>query len=223
MKKILHFVPLLSAAAMLMSCGGSNNANCEVSSVSVQPVSSAKVTNAFISTAKMSYSNMRPTYNYYLTTFTFETLELLDDNSYILTISSSTFSAVILPEEGNAATGNERNNSLVRYAGKFTSQPDDLDPETLIVTCGEVTRIMGIDDEKGYVDTDNWTSNMKSVWADEVVSWDVETGQKYVTGKTEYNTGAEYLAAHMVKIDGEIYASTKTGNMEWVDVVPANK
>ena len=222
MKKILRFVPLLSAAAMLMSCGG--NSNGSVSSQDGQAaVSSAKVTNAFISTAKMSYSNMRPTYNYYTTTFTFETLELLDDGSYILSISSSTFSAVILPEEGNAATGNERSNSLIRYSGKFTSVPDDLDPETLVVTCESVTRIMGIDDEKGYVDTDNWTNTMKDVWADEEVSWDTETGQKTVTGKTEFATGAEYLAAHMVKIDGDIYASTKTGNMEWVNVVPANE
>ena len=43
---------------------------------------------------------MRPQYNYYLTTFTQQEITLMDNNTYCLVLSSSTFSALELAESG---------------------------------------------------------------------------------------------------------------------------
>ncbi|MCI7788094.1 MAG: hypothetical protein MR518_01130, partial [Mollicutes bacterium] len=121
--RILRALVLAASVVSLASCGSKN---CTpAGGTSGATTDNAKVeektlTKAFSSPAKVTYNNRRPTYNYYLTTFTFETLEVFSDSSYAFSVSSSTFSALILPEEGNAVQGNERDNSLVTYYGSFT-------------------------------------------------------------------------------------------------------
>ena len=213
MKKLSLFALLISAAT-LASCGnGGGTTNCSVAPEATQ----AKVTNAFLTQAKMTYNNMRPQYNYYLTTFSFQELELYSDNTYKLTISSSTFTAIELPAEGNAAKGNENANSLMSYMGKFTSKVDDLDDKTLIVTFEAPTRIFGTADDNGFIDTDNWTPTMKEHWSDKVMGINEEGTGTVVKSETKYDTGADYLAARTITIKST-YASTDTGIMEWVDV-----
>ena len=213
MKKLSLFTLLISAAT-LASCGnGGGTTNCSVAPEATQ----AKVTNAFLTQAKMTYNNMRPTYNYYLTTFSFQELELYSDNTYKLSISSSTFTAIELPTEGNAAKGNENANSLISYMGKFTSKVDDLDDKTLIVTFEAPTRIFGTADDNGFIDTDNWTSTMKEHWTDKVMGINEEGTGTVIKSETKYDTGADYLAARTITIKST-YASTDTGIMEWVDV-----
>ena len=213
MKKLNLFALLISAAT-LASCGnGGGTTNCSVAPEATQ----AKVTNAFLTQAKMTYNNMRPQYNYYLTTFSFQELELYSDNTYKLSISSSTFTAIELPVEGNAAKGNENANSLISYMGKFTSKVDDLDDKTLIVTFEAPTRIFGTADDNGFIDTDNWTPTMKEHWSDKVMGVNEEGTGMVVKSETKYDTGADYLAARTITIKST-YASTDTGIMEWVDV-----
>ena len=217
MKK-LNLVALLAMSGALMACGGGNQ-SCPVESANssaAEVVAQGKLQHTFISTATLTYNNMRPTYNYYLTTFSFQTLELYDNASYRLTISSSTFSAVILPEEGNAATGNERANSLLSYWGSYTAKVDELDDEALLVDISAPTRTVGVDDEKGFIDTDNWTENMKKNFADIEYGYDAETQTQVEKGRIEYDTGAAYLAAHSYKAVSEIIASTKTGTLDTV-------
>lgn len=213
MKKLNLFALLISAAT-LASCGnGGGTTNCSVAPEATQ----AKVTNAFLTQAKMTYNNMRPQYNYYLTTFSFQELELYSDNTYKLSISSSTFTAIELPVEGNAAKGNENANSLISYMGKFSSKVDDLDDKTLIVTFEAPTRIFGTADDNGFIDTDNWTPTMKEHWSDKVMGINEEGTGTVVKSETKYDTGADYLAARTITIKST-YASTDTGIMEWVDV-----
>ena len=213
MKKLSLFALLVSAAT-LASCGnGGGTTNCSVAPEATQ----AKVTNAFLTQAKMTYNNMRPQYNYYLTTFSFQELELYSDNTYKLSISSSTFTAIELPVEGNAAKGNESANSLISYMGKFSSKVDDLDDKTLIVTFEAPTRIFGTADDNGFIDTDNWTPTMKEHWSDKVMGVNEEGTGMVVKSETKYDTGADYLAARTITIKST-YASTDTGIMDWIDV-----
>ena len=218
MKK-LNLVALLAMSGALMACGNGNQ-SCPVASEqsqqSSQVAAEAKLEHSFISTATLSYSNMRPTYNYYLTTFSFQTLELYDNASYRLTISSSTFSAVILPEEGNAATGNERANSLLSYWGTYTAKVDELDDEALLVDISAPNRIVGVDDEKGFIDTNLWNDTMKKNYADVEYGYDAETQTQVEKGRKEYATGAEYLAAHSYKAVKEVLGSTKTGTLDTI-------
>ena len=225
MKK-LNYIILLSSAALLAACGNGSNpstsasvpASESVSQTSQDAPKAAKLEHSFISTAVMSYSNMRPTYNYYVTTFSFQTLELYDDASYKLTLSSSTFSAVILPEEGNNATANERANSLISYYGSYSAETDELDDDALVIDISVPTRIAGVDDEKGYIDTAAWTDGMKAKWADKTYEYDPETQQQKETGSKEYATGGEYLAAHSFSAVKGISAYISTGNMDTVDL-----
>lgn len=172
----------LASVALLASCGGS-------------AAKEAKLIGSYISAAQLSYNNMRPTYNYYLTNYTFEVFDVYDDGSYCLTVSSSTFSALIIPETGNDAQGNERDNSLVKYYGTCTSEQDDLDPDTYVYTISSANRIVIASDGGYYVDTDNWSDSMKEKSADKVYEYDAESGSQKLVGTTEYATGADYLAA----------------------------
>ena len=212
MKK-LSLLTLIVSAAALASCGNGGTANCSVPAAAEE----AKVQHAFLTQAKLSYNNMRPTYNYYLTTFSFQELELYSNGTYKLSVSSSTFTAMELPEEGNAAKGNENANSLLSYLGKYTAVADDLDDKTLIVTFEAPTRFFGTSDDNGFIDTDNWTPTMKDHWSDKVMGVNEEGTGTVVKSETKYDTGAEWLAARTITI-GKTYASTDTGIMDWVDV-----
>lgn len=172
----------LASVALLASCGGT-------------AAKEAKLVGSYISAAQLSYSNMRPTYNYYLTNYTFEVFDVYDDGTYCLTVSSSTFSALIIPETGNDAQGNERDNSLWKYYGTCTSEQDDLDPDTYVYTISAATRIVASTDAGYFVDTANWTDEMKEKAADKQYEYNAETGSQTVVGTKEYATGEEYLAA----------------------------
>ena len=217
MKKMMRLAAVVLAAMGMASCG-SNTCKTNGTSTTTTPApTAATLTAAFTSPAKMSYSNMRPNYNYYLTTFTFQTLELYSDNTAIFTISASTFSAVVLPEEGNAATANERNNYIAKFYAPFTSEVDDLDEDTVHYTLTAPTRIVVEYDSKYYIDTDNWTDNMKEKSKSQKTEYDQATGQQKVTGETVYSTGAEYLAAYQYKGKVTFTSSTANSSIEYVD------
>ena len=218
MKK-LTLLACLAASAALVSCGGNSG--------SAAPAA-AKMENLFVTEQRLTYANSRPDHNYYTTTFTFEELELYSDKTYKLTVSACTFSALVLPEEGQAASGNARDQSFMSYYGSFTYEVDDLDDKLWIITFGEVTRISGfrygsILDTNGIIDTDNWSEDMKKVWFD--AEYDIDaTGTKTEKPGThkEYDTGAAYVAAHQVEFKGDknapIYASLETGRLDWINI-----
>lgn len=163
MKKTMKKAALIFTAAaavalcavMFTACGGS----------------SAAITGVYLSPAQLSYSNMRPGYNYYTTAFTQQELTLFDDNTYCFIVSSSLFSAVELPAEGQDAKGNERTNYITKYFGEYTSAVNDLDADLLDVTLAVPTRIVSAYDSSYYLDTDNWTDAMGS----EVVPGTIDT------------------------------------------------
>ena len=153
--------------------------------------STAKVTGIYLSPASLSYSNMRPNYNYYLTTFTQQEMTLYDDNTYCFLVSSSTFSAVELPAEGNDAKGNERTNSVTKYYGTYTSVPNSLDEDLTDVTLAKPTKITLSYDSTYYLDTESWTDEMgKRVVPGKI---DTSTGQTVVDPDAEPWTAQQYL------------------------------
>lgn len=146
MKKHLSIIMAVAIiVCMLTACGGS---------------SSGKVTGIYLSPAQLSYKNMRPQYNYYLTTFTQEEITLLDDNTYCLVVSASTFSALELAESTNDAKGNERTNSITKYYGTYTSKVNDLDEDLLDITLSSPTRVSMSYDQTYWLDTENWSEDM---------------------------------------------------------------
>lgn len=209
MKK-LSLIASLALAATLVSCGNGGSAPAPAQ---------AKLENLFVSEQKLTYANNRPKYNYYETTFTFQSLELYSDSTYKLTVSSCTFSALILPEEGNAANGNARGKSLLSYYGSYSATKQELDDNGLDITFSSFTRFAGFrlgsqTESNGIIDTDNWNDQMKKEWADVVYEYD-ENYNKTEKSRTEYSTGAEWLAAHQVTIKGTS-ASKENGMMDWV-------
>ena len=118
----------------------------------------AKLVASYASPASMSYMNMRPTYNYYTTTFAMEFLDLYDDGTYCLAHSSSTFSALILPEEGNDATGNERTNTITRFFGTYTSKVNELDEESKDVSLAKPNRMIENNDAAVLIDTAHYSA-----------------------------------------------------------------
>lgn len=210
MKKNKLFAILLSSLALASCSGGS----CEEKTSDTNAGAVAALTQEFITPAKLTYSNMRPTYNFYMTTFSFETLKIYSDNTYVLTYSSSMFSAVILPEEGNAANGNEKQNFLTEYYGTFTKKADELDEDTVYFTISSPTRIVSAYDSLYYLDTDNWTENMTAKTVEKKITAD-DKGNVTTNGETTYSSGKEYLDAH--KLDKmTLTCALSTSSMEYV-------
>ena len=149
MKKLLSIILAVAMVAVLLAgCGGSAASG------------NAKTVGVYLSPAELSYSNMRPQYNYYLTTFTQQEITLLDDNTYVAIVSASTFSALELAESTNDAKGNERTNSIVKFYGTYTSQVNDLDEDLLDVVLSAPTRVVESYDQAYWLDTDNWNADM---------------------------------------------------------------
>lgn len=149
MKKLLSIILAVAMVAVLLAgCGGSAASG------------NAKTVGVYLSPAQLSYSNMRPQYNYYLTTFTQQEITLLDDNTYVAIVSASTFSALELAESTNDAKGNERTNSIVKFYGTYTSQVNDLDEDLLDVVLSAPTRVVESYDQTYWLDTDNWNDDM---------------------------------------------------------------
>ena len=90
-QQLLKIILLSSSLLGLMSCNESKptNGNPANSNVGNSQNTGKKddptdvtLTGAYISPAVLQYQNMRPTNNYYVTTFSFETIQLYSDNTY---------------------------------------------------------------------------------------------------------------------------------------------
>lgn len=184
MKKHMKLATLFLTIAMalsLASCSGGGGGSS----------AGGKVTGVYLSPANLSYQNMRPQYNYYLTTFTQQEITLMDDNTYCLVVSASTFSALELAESTNDAKGNERENSITKFYGTYTSQVNELDEDLLDVTLAAPTRVVRSFDQLYWADTDNWTDAMgKAVVPAEV---DQTTGAPVANPDAQPWTAQQYL------------------------------
>lgn len=206
MKKTLAiFLTVAMMSFMLVACGdGANAATKE-----------AKTTGIYLSPAQLSYTNMRPQYNYYLTTFTQQELTLMDDNTFCLIISSSCFSALELAESTSDAKGNERTNYITKVYGECTSKPNDLDEDLVDVTLGKITRVVKSYDQTYYVDTANWNDTMGKA-VQPPVGTDENTGAPIYDENAKPVTAAEYLATYTLT-QTEIQVNNKLCSFDYTD------
>ncbi len=178
MKKLVSIILMsMIISSMLIGCGANES----------------KVMGVYLSPAELSYSNMRPEYNYYLTTFSQQEITLLDDNTYCLLVTSSTFSAIELSENTNDAKGNERDNSITKYYGTYSSQPNELDEDLLDVTLESPTRIVLSNDQTYWLDTENWTDEMGKIVIPPA-GFDESTGAPIMDENAEPWTSEQYLS-----------------------------
>ena len=208
MKKLLSIILAVAMVAVLLAgCGGSAASG------------NAKTVGVYLSPAELSYSNMRPQYNYYLTTFTQQEITLLDDNTYVAIVSASTFSALELAESTNDAKGNERTNSIVKFYGTYTSQVNDLDEDLLDVVLSAPTRVVESYDQTYWLDTDNWNDDM----AKKVVP---PTGVDQNTGAPIYDPDAQpWTAAQFLEslsfTGASIQVNQKTASFDYTPELSA--
>lgn len=201
MKKIVCMIlAVIMIACMLSACAKSE----------------AKVTGMYLSPSKLSYQNMRPAYNYYLTTYAHQELTVMDDGTYCLVVSSSTFSALELSESTSDAKGNERTNSITKYYGTYTSKVNDLDEDLLDITLSAPTRIVMSYDQNYWLDTANWSEAMgKAVIPPSGI--DTNTGAPIVDENAEPWTAEQYLASAAFA-EVTIQANVKTASFDYTDL-----
>lgn len=203
MKKIIALaLTLILAACLLCGCGAP---------------AEAKIVGMYLSPAKLSYQNMRPTYNYYLTTFAHQELTLHDDGTYCLVVSSSTFSALELAESTNDCKGNERTNSIYKYYGSYTSQVNELDEDLLDIVLSAPTRVVATNDQSYWLDTANWDEKMAKVVIPPA-GIDTNTGAAIVDENAEPWTAEQYLASKAFA-DVTIQANQKTASFDYVELI----
>ena len=191
MSKKSLLIGLASIAMLMTGCSGSNT-------------QAAAMTASYLSPSVMKYSNMRPKYNYYTLEFSMERLQTFSDGTYQLDVISQVYSALILPEEGSAATGNERTNYVNSYYGTFTSTVDDLDSNTLHLELAAPTRIVSTYDAAYYYDTANWTDAMSAIEYTDIAG-----------NKTTYTSGDEYLSKNKFE-SASFVASIDTSSIQYV-------
>ena len=208
MKKLLSIILAVAMVAVLLAgCGGSAASG------------NAKTVGVYLSPAELSYSNMRPQYNYYLTTFTQQEITLLDDNTYVAIVSASTFSALELAESTNDAKGNERTNSIVKFYGTYTSQVNDLDEDLLDVVLSAPTRVVESYDQTYWLDTDNWNDDMgKKVVPPTGV--DQNTGAPIYDPDAQPWTAAQYLES-LSFTGASIQVNQKTASFDYTPELSA--
>lgn len=203
MKKLLSIIlTVVLVACLFTACGAAEE---------------AKVTGMYLSPAKLSYQNMRPTYNYYLTTFAHQELTILDDNTYCLIVSESTFSALELAESTSDAKGNERTNSITKYYGTYTSQVNELDEDLLDITISAPTRVVKTYDQTYWLDTDNWTDQMGKLVVP-ATGYDQTTGAPIYDENAEPWTAEQYLKS-MAFSEITIQANQKTFSFDFTELV----
>lgn len=202
MKKYKKLVTLFLTAAMALSlaaCGGKAD---------------GKITGIYLSPAQLSYINMRPEYNYYLTTFTQQEITLMDDNTYCLEVSAATFSALELSESTSDAKGNERENSITKFYGTYTSQVNDLDEDLLDVTLAAPTRVVRSFDQLYWADTDNWNDAMgKAVMPTQT---DPNTGAPIVDETAQPWTAQQFLES-VAFPETTVQVNVKTSSFDFTD------
>ena len=202
MKKYKKLVTLFLTAAMALSlaaCGGKAD---------------GKITGSYLSPAQLSYINMRPEYNYYLTTFTQQEITLMDDNTYCLEVSAATFSALELSESTSDAKGNERENSITKFYGTYTSQVNDLDEDLLDVTLAAPTRVVRSFDQLYWADTDNWNDAMgKAVTPTQT---DPNTGAPIVDENAQPWTAQQFLES-VAFPETTVQVNVKTSSFDFTD------
>jgi len=199
------FMTLLLAAMMVLALTGCSGSSAQ---------SAGKTSGIYLSPAQLSYNNMRPTYNYYLTSFDQQELTLLDDGTYVLLVSSSTFSALELAESTNDAKGNERTNYITKYYGTYTSAVNDLDEDLLDVTLAAPTRIVKSYDQTYWLDTDNWTDAAgKAVIP--ATGVDPNTGAAIIDENAEPWTAAQYLESEAFA-EMTVQVNQKTASMDFI-------
>ena len=203
MKKYTKLVTLFLAAAMALSLAACSSGKA-----------AGKITGIYLSPAQLSYINMRPEYNYYLTTFSQQEITLMDDNTYCLEVSAATFSALELSESTSDAKGNERENSITKFYGTYTSQVNDLDEDLLDVTLAAPTRVVRSFDQLYWADTDNWNETMgKAVTPTQT---DPNTGAPIVDENAQPWTAQQFLES-VAFPETTVQVNVKTSSFDFTD------
>ena len=136
----------------------------------------------------------------------------MDDNTYCLVVSSSTFSALELAESTNDAKGNERENYVTKFYGAYTSQANDLDEDLLDVKLSAPTRVVRSFDQLYWADTDNWNDAMGKA----VVPADVDpsTGAPVANPDAQPWTAQQYLES-LTFPETTVQLNTKTSSFDF--------
>ena len=205
MKKYAKRLTALALAALMVlglaACGGNGGGS-----------GGGKVTGVYLSPPQLGSSNIRPQYNYSLTTFVQQEITLMDDNTYCLILSSACFSALELAESTNDAKGNERTNYITKFYGTYTSQVNDLDEDLLDVTLSTPTRVVSSYDQIYWLDTDNWNDDMgKAVIPAQI---DPSTGAAVADPNATPWTAEQYLES-VAYPETTVQLNTKTASFDF--------
>ena len=229
-KLLMVLVTLMLATAMLSACSKTEDkegADGDTNAETKVEASAAKITGSYLSPAIMSYSNMRPTYNYYLTTYQDQMLTTYEDGTYRLMVHSTQFSAIVLPEEGNDFSGNEKTNYYTEYYGTYTQTEDELDSDLLNITISKPTRIVDTYDSSYYVDTANWTEEMTAKTT-ELKAAQMKQYAQYAEEGEQVDTEVEDVTAQAY-IDDKGFdeltfaATVSTSSIEYVELNPTEE
>lgn len=136
-----------------------------------------------------------------------QVLDLLDSTHYCFSIYSTSYSGLVLPEEGNDAKGNDRANYVLSFYGTYTKKANDLDESMSDISLSAPSRVTLNYDGVYYVDSDNWDDAAKT-----------HTQFKDYTTQEDkqYASGSEYLNSFNTKATS-ITVTEGTDNFDFVD------
>ena len=194
-KLILSAIALttvVASAACFAACGGGT--------------AEAKVTGEYVSSKnEYTYSNFRPTYNYFYLTVTSANLKIYDDSSYVYTVYASTTSNINTGADvpSNEFTANSGGYEVTYYYGTYTAEVEEgLSTLTLAKPTKVVYSASGnVMTGAAYYDTANWTEAMGEAYKGDAA--EAATADKYLSDKTA-NWAAEGEMVLVSTVTGSI-------------------
>lgn len=164
LKKIaLVILSVILVSALLVACKPKPDTKDDGGALAAGSVADAKVTGSYTSQLRISYSNMRPTYNYYTTSATYQTLMTYEDGTYCfvqVTIAPSALD-IVWGESDAGAKCNPRLTTYMAYYGECSVKAVSGDSSASDIELAKPFRIIGanVDSNGNHIyayDTDNW-------------------------------------------------------------------
>lgn len=108
-KRIGLLMTSLLIVLLVVACNGDKN--------DLSGVAGSNVNDVYTSSLSVSYTNMRPMYNYYLFTVEYQQVTLYEDNTYVLSSFSTTHSAIVISEDDLGGYELEEGEEVEEFSG----------------------------------------------------------------------------------------------------------
>lgn len=160
-KAALILLSVILVSALLVACKPPTPETDDGGKLPVNSIADAKITGSYSSNIRTSYSNMRPTYNYFLNTITYQTLTTYEDGTYcfIQALVIPTALEIMWSATDAGAKSNPQRTYYQSYYGEYATEAGSGDSVNIKLTKPFRLIFADVNTSGTHLyayDTDNW-------------------------------------------------------------------